>query len=180
MTPEQQTPASVVERLRANTELLTGCDECVAKTSNGEVRHMIDGDQICLDLDAILAHVERLSAERDGLAKALEPFGAGEWGDLLPPDTPIFPAQAHAPTGIVAGDFRRARAALTQGESRQTGCAVPRRYANDDAAKVIYDAWSDLPGWVPWVEHGNSERQDMARRLVSLPAAPTPADGGGE
>jgi len=40
---------------------------------------------------------------------------------------------------------------------------VPRRYANDAAAKVIYDTWSDLPGWVPWVKHGNSERQDVAR-----------------
>jgi hypothetical protein len=47
--------ADVVERLRMNTELLSGCDECVAKTSRGEVRHMIDGDQICLDVDAILA-----------------------------------------------------------------------------------------------------------------------------
>jgi hypothetical protein len=177
MTPEQQTPASVVERLRANTELLTGCDECVAKTSNGEVRHMIDGDQICLDLDAILAHVERLSAERDGLAERLEVAAvhlqlAGGWLREAGDDG------QRANTLLKASN--EARAALTQGESRQTGCAVPRRYANDDAAKVIYDAWSDLPGWVPWVEHGNSERQDMARRLVSLPAAPTPADGGGE
>jgi len=50
---------------------------------------------------------------------------------------------------------------------------VPRRYANDAAAKVIYDTWSDLPGWVPWVERGNSERQDMARREAA-PASPIP------
>lgn len=47
---------------------------------------------------------------------------------------------------------------------------VPRRYANDAAARVIYDGWSDLPGWVPWVEHGNSERQDQARREATPPA----------
>lgn len=50
--------------------------------------------------------------------------------------------------------------------------AVPagevERFANDDAAKVLYDSWSDQPGWVPWVERGNSTMQERARREVSL------------
>lgn len=33
-------------------------------------------------------------------------------------------------------------------------------------ARAIYDQWSDQPGWVPWVESGNSHRQDDARRIA--------------
>lgn len=38
------------------------------------------------------------------------------------------------------------------------------RFANDAAAKALYDTWSDQPGWVPWVERGNSLMQSKARR----------------
>ena len=38
------------------------------------------------------------------------------------------------------------------------------RYANDDAAKALYDTWSGHPGWVPWVDRGNSIMQERARR----------------
>lgn len=40
-------------------------------------------------------------------------------------------------------------------------------YANDAAAKALYDSWSNLPGWVPWREHGNSNMQEKARREVA-------------
>lgn len=33
-------------------------------------------------------------------------------------------------------------------------------------AKAIYSQWADLPGYVPWVERGNSIRQDDARELA--------------
>ena len=42
------------------------------------------------------------------------------------------------------------------------------RYANDDAAKALYDTWSGHPGWVPWVDRGNSIMQERARREVML------------
>lgn len=31
-------------------------------------------------------------------------------------------------------------------------------------ARKLYDSWSDQPGWVPWVERGNSLMQERARR----------------
>lgn len=30
-------------------------------------------------------------------------------------------------------------------------------------AKAIYAKWDKLPGWVPWVDGGNSNMQDLAR-----------------
>jgi len=39
-------------------------------------------------------------------------------------------------------------------------------YAFDDRAKLIYDTWSDHTGWVPWVENGNSDKQNEARRIA--------------
>ena len=35
-------------------------------------------------------------------------------------------------------------------------------------AREIYGGWSDMPNWVPWIENGNSNRQDDARRIASL------------
>lgn len=46
--------------------------------------------------------------------------------------------------------------------------AVRDRFANDEAAKALYDTWADKPGWVPWVERGNSTMQERARREVAL------------
>lgn len=66
--------------------------------------------------DVILALISRLRAAEG----ALRPFATEQWGDLLPDDTPIFPARSFndAVTGLTAGDFRAARAALslTNGE----------------------------------------------------------------
>ena len=176
---EQQTPASVVERLRANTELLSGCDECVAKTSHGEVRHMIDGDQICLDVDAILAHVERLSAERAALREAAQ-TAHGTLIELNPSNydhDDVCQANAASVEAIliladVLGErhgktddwWDSRRAALTQGESRQSGeRAFPAR-----SADVIVRCAHGVPA--PY----------LCAVCVDIPAAPTPAGGGGE
>lgn len=35
-------------------------------------------------------------------------------------------------------------------------------------AAEIYSGWFALPGYVPWVEGGNSERQDDARRMARV------------
>lgn len=35
-------------------------------------------------------------------------------------------------------------------------------------AKKIYESWSDQPEYVPWVEGGNSFKQDEARRIALL------------
>lgn len=47
------------------------------------------------------------------------------------------------------------------------------RFANDAAAKALYDTWSYRDGWVPWVERGNSQMQDVARTNVAILAAKT-------
>lgn len=39
------------------------------------------------------------------------------------------------------------------------------------AAKAIYEQWSRLPGYVPWVNGGNSLKQDEARRLAAATQA---------
>lgn len=47
------------------------------------------------------------------------------------------------------------------------GVRVDERAAAIEAkAREIYDGWKHLPGWVPWVEGGNSHRQDEARRIA--------------
>lgn len=52
--------------------------------------------------------------------------------------------------------------------SRHQATRATTRFDNDDAAKSLYDTWSDQPGWVPWVERGNSTMQERARREVTL------------
>lgn len=51
-----------------------------------------------------------------------------------------------------------------------TGETVPDRFANDAAAKALYDSWSYMTGWVPWVERGNSDMQERARLEATIPA----------
>lgn len=55
-------------------------------------------------------------------------------------------------------------------EAALDNTAVERcdRFANDEAAKALYDTWSNQPGWMPWVERGNSTMQERARREVAL------------
>lgn len=36
----------------------------------------------------------------------------------------------------------------------------------ESVAKTIYDQWSGVEGWVPWVPAGNSFKQDEARKLA--------------
>ena len=33
-------------------------------------------------------------------------------------------------------------------------------------AQTIYEQWAETPGYVPWVNHGNSTKQSEARRLA--------------
>jgi hypothetical protein len=37
--------------------------------------------------------------------------------------------------------------------------------ADESSAKAIYEQWANLCGYVPWVEGGNSLKQDEARRM---------------
>ena len=34
-------------------------------------------------------------------------------------------------------------------------------------AKIVYDQWVDKEGWKPWVDEGNSFKQDNARKVAS-------------
>ncbi|MBM3927619.1 MAG: hypothetical protein FJ335_04050 [Sphingomonadales bacterium] len=65
-----------------------------------------------------------------------------------------------------------ARAALTADKPEDTQAkSTSDRLANDAAAKALYDSWSSQPGWVPWVERGNSDMQEEARRLAARSGA---------
>ena len=98
---EQQTPAGVVE---------------AAKSIHAAA--LIYEDQALLeDAEIVLAAVERLSAEREGLREALEPIARRVVPDYYDDKTLI--------GWISAGEVRAAQAALTQGESRQTTPAAP-------------------------------------------------------
>lgn len=44
--------------------------------------------------------------------------------------------------------------------------ALEARQPTEMAAQAIYESWSSQPGWVPWVEGGNSQKQDEARRAA--------------
>lgn len=44
-------------------------------------------------------------------------------------------------------------------------------------AREIYDSWKDEPGWVPWVEGGNSTKQDVARQRARDVLAGDPGIG---
>jgi hypothetical protein len=213
---EQQTPASVVERLR---EIAGWFSEGVA------VDHFMAQSvaaEHAADLRAILAHVERLSAERDGLREALRPFAlAADNMDGDEPDT-LFIYDSPESAMIDYADLRRARAALTQGESRQTGangevlkvaCDHCQRMTRVPTASIAITAAREAtysgPFDLEWLRAGLSKRDievsegyspavaalvalDHYRGalegnpladpscLAALPAAPTPAGGGGE
>jgi hypothetical protein len=44
--------------------------------------------------------------------------------------------------------------------------ADARTAAIEEKAREIYNGWKDMPGWVPWVEGGNSHKQGDARNLA--------------
>lgn len=44
--------------------------------------------------------------------------------------------------------------------------AAPVGDVEELMAQLVYEQWSGLPGYVPWVKRGNSFRQDDARRAV--------------
>jgi hypothetical protein len=56
--------------------------------------------------------------------------------------------------------------------------AAPKPVA-EAVAKAIYLQWAAAPGYVDWVEGGNSDRQDKARRIARralTPYTPSPGD----
>ena len=51
------------------------------------------------------------------------------------------------------------------------GVVVPDRervFAVEAKAQEIYNGWKTMPGWVPWAEGGNSDRQNDARRIAAI------------
>jgi hypothetical protein len=74
-----------------------------------------------------------------------------------------------------------ARAALTQGESRQTGWIDHDGGPNPVPGQQVEDVVWKAEGASAGLTLDNIDwRQVTAYRVVALPAAPTPADGGGE
>ena len=37
----------------------------------------------------------------------------------------------------------------------------------EEAAKIVYDSWKEIPGWRPWEPNGNSFKQDEARGVAA-------------
>jgi len=140
----------------------------------------------CADFELIVGRINERDAER---------IRAGDWDETK--DVLWFArhrlrlaALASAPAGVIAAvrgitdDYMTSEAhhpgyvliptarfdLLRQAEASLASAPAgePDRYANDDAAKTLYDSWSEHPGWVPWVDRGNSAMQERARREVSL------------
>ena len=93
-----------------------------------------------------------------------------------------------AENAFASKDWRFARAALNAGTAAakrmpagvtpldggqgvMASGEVQRQLAIEAKAREIYDGWKHKPGWVPWVEGGNSHRQDDARRIAATPQA---------
>jgi hypothetical protein len=53
------------------------------------------------------------------------------------------------------------------GDGGYLPASVGVRGAVEERAREIYDGWTHMQGWVPWVEGGNSHMQDEARRLAA-------------
>ena len=94
---EQQTPASVVERLKTLSVRVAGCGAGWATPAMQEAAALI----------------ERLSAEREGLRGALDFAKLQLWRHPVRSDVTLV--------------LSRIDAALTQGESRQTGGVIDER-----------------------------------------------------
>lgn len=159
MTPTNDAPVTV-ERINAIRERLEDIrDErhfpAHMLSAHDEMLSMLD------DLDAIVTPaVEGMTlAEALKLAfqeadpDARHKFDWADFGSIKPTDM----GQA------VIDHLSPSLAALGSAPAKQEH----DRYANDEAAKALYDSWSNLPGWVPWVDRGNSTMQDKARREVA-------------
>ena len=154
MTPEQQTPASVVER-----PWTPGCTELLKSIADdANFADWMTNPTMPEFLRSAAALIERLSAEREGLREALK--AERDWHerawDFAMDDARECAHREEKGAERLAMDRANGHhhrlsaidAALTQGESRQTG---------DDAFGLSQgsEGWPDR-------------------------AAPTPADGGGE
>jgi hypothetical protein len=65
-----------------------------------------------------------------------------------------------------ARDYRNCGRCTTYRHCQENGCEKSFIPGLEDEARAIYDAWQGQPGWVPWVERGNSHRQVEARALA--------------
>jgi hypothetical protein len=218
MTPEQQTPASVVETELSNNPCQFDRDQPVsnhyklaeaskaflteaaryfeARPTGGEdAAHWsnVFNAKNCREAAAL---IERLSAEREGLEAELveaRTFDKGfyewmierdlltrgeevEWGDIV----------------VALTEHEVECSALTQGESRQTGWQPIETIPDAD---VLVLAWTTDSGGCAEVWSAEQYRLSMQEgaspalprqeaalvtHWMPLPAAPTPADGGGE
>ena len=178
MTPQQQTPASVVERL--NTLWLELNDAHAELPATARILNT---------LAAAKDEIERLSAEREGLREALDGIN-----ELARDRLALIPADLVR--GGVVGELLLdilARAALTQGESRQTGtggwqdiATAPKdgtefiAYSQDVSGNTGLNPFVSLCAWHPDAGFCTCELRQVTHWMpFTLPAAPTPAEGNG-
>lgn len=62
--------------------------------------------------------------------------------------------------------WRNLRDALDAADPVKSEEKQRQRVILEDTAKAIYNAWTLLKGWVPWVENGNSDMQRRARDIA--------------
>lgn len=168
MTPEQQTPASVVERLRAA--------EPVYNRGPDYEPFMVEPGPLRLEAAAM---IERLSAEREVMRAEIE-----RADEVLGRAGPFYAASIEGARKII-------RAALTQGESRQTGATWQKPEIEQDEGEICVRAFtSDNARTVSFsIRRDKVIECDCAtgregvvnvypHDVFALPAAPTPAKGG--
>lgn len=128
------------------------------------------------------SEVESLKCENETLRMQLVACGVAAMSNTpesaaqqrVKPDSPYFCASVGDVHDAVDREMSlRAQLANTE-QSRRSffdlSQDLEKRLAERDA-QIIYMGWHDLGGYVPWVEGGNSLKQQEARRLVGAKSA---------
>jgi hypothetical protein len=92
-----------------------------------------------------------------------------EWAQAMTKASDGVPSASIAddePVTKEARDYRNCGRCTTYRHCQENGCEKSFIPGLEDEARAIYDAWQGQPGWVPWVERGNSHRQVEARALA--------------
>jgi hypothetical protein len=125
--------------------------------------------------EVLEAYLEALHQERTDLRNKLQAFEFANKsaGELLRDAMATVKRQRQfIKTLYTSRKARKSKAATRTQSSKENGVGdeLKRFDLNSDtiecAAKRIYDGWSACPGFLPWIDSGNSLKQDEARRIA--------------